>query len=68
MDIFFKEPPGPPPSRPRPNGPENGGDPRGKPHPKKASMVWIVGPILAVILFVFLVSMLQNFVADDVAI
>ena len=36
----------------------NGDGPKGLPNPKQVSMVWIVGPILAVVLFFFLVILL----------
>ena len=54
---MMAEPPGPPPQRPRPgSGPNYGNDPQGTPNPRKGgSMVWIVGPILAVILFFSLI-------------
>jgi receptor-type tyrosine-protein phosphatase F len=46
------EPPGPPPQRPKPGrGLYNGDDPKGLPSPKEGSMVWIVGPIGAIIVF-----------------
>ncbi len=50
------EPPGPPPQRPKPgHGMYDGSDPQGMPSPKQTSLVWIVGPILAIIVFFFLV-------------
>ncbi|XP_059098877.1 tyrosine-protein phosphatase Lar-like isoform X3 [Tigriopus californicus] len=56
---MMQEPPGPPPQRPKPGrGLYNGDDPKGLPNPKQASMMWIVGPILAVILFFFFVLLI----------
>ena len=56
---MMQEPPGPPPERPRPgDGPT---DLNGNKNPKisrQGSMVWVVGPILAVILFIFLIILI----------
>ena len=45
------EPPGPPPQRPKPGSIYNGENPKGFPSPKEGSMVWIVGPIVAILVF-----------------
>ena len=52
---MMQEPPGPPPKRPRPGGDTFGSGTNGKPKQKQGSMVWVVGPILAGILFAFMV-------------
>ena len=53
MNSLF--PSGPPPQRPKPGHGIFSNDPKGLPNPKQASMVWIVGPILAIVLFFFLI-------------
>lgn len=57
LDLnMMAEPAGPPPKRPRPGGESFGGSGRHK--RKEKSMVWVVGPVLAVILFGFLILLL----------
>ncbi len=55
---MMQEPPGPPPERPKPNGGTFGAGPNGRPKHKQGSMVWIVGPVLAFILFAFLIILI----------
>ncbi len=49
------QPPGPPPQRPRPDRNYDRDDSKVLPSPNQGSMVWIVGPIGALIVFFFLI-------------
>merc|ERR1719361_3370990 len=55
---MMQEPSGPPPERPKPGGDFPNSDDTDRKKNKQASMVWIVGPVLAFILFAFLIILL----------